>query len=341
MARRGSTLVAFNMCLPMKTNKWGFEVNEFAYAPGDVADSPAVLIFSDSDEGAAASTAAATAAGARIVANLSIDEAVARLDRQVSMGAVLLDITHDHGRVLDRLLDRLDSLTRSDGIALILSAPLDVIDIVGERGDSNRTFMLSEPDLTDRVSALTIGLGKQVMAFADVTAEIDSARLRRLADEVSRIARALSNISSQGPVTGLGSHVSDMQLAFRAETMETAFAPDGPSAHDIRRLIRLRRMRDSYFDAALFADPAWDMLLDLMAARIEDDRVAVSSLCIAAAVPPTTALRWIKAMTDNGLLERHADPDDGRRIFIRLSEPTAVAMGRYFSAAKKAGGWVI
>jgi DNA-binding MarR family transcriptional regulator len=60
--------------------------------------------------------------------------------------------------------------------------------------------------------------------------------------------------------------------------------------------------------------------------------VAVSSLCIAAAVPATTALRWIKTMTDTGLFERHADPRDGRRIFMALSPRAAQAMERYFAA---------
>jgi len=36
------------------------------------------------------------------------------------------------------------------------------------------------------------------------------------------------------------------------------------------------------------ADPAWDMLLDLTAARAESRAVSVSSLCIAAGVPTTT-----------------------------------------------------
>ncbi|MFM9852355.1 MAG: MarR family transcriptional regulator [Sphingomonadaceae bacterium] len=314
---------------------------EMTYTLIGMNDAPAILVFSDNETGAADMARAVDASGGRIVANLPISEALARLDQQVSMAAVMLDITQDHGHLFDRLLNRLESLARADGVAVLVSAPLDVIDVIGDRGGSPRITVQCEPELADRVSALTLGLGSQASAFADVTAELDSARLRRLADEVSRIARALSTISSQGPIATAAATVSDRQLAFRAEEIDTVFAPDVPSAQDIRRLIRLRRMRESYFDAALFADPAWDMLLDLMAARIEEDRVAVSSLCIAAAVPPTTALRWIKAMTDNGLLERHADPDDGRRIFIRLSEPAAIAMGRYFTAAKRAGGWVI
>ena len=79
------------------------------------------------------------------------------------------------------------------------------------------------------------------------------------------------------------------------------------------------------------------MLLDLMAARIEGRQVAVSSLCIAAAVPPTTALRWIKSMTDSGLFVRQADPHDGRRVFIALSDAAADAMNAWFAAVQDGG----
>lgn len=100
----------------------------------------------------------------------------------------------------------------------------------------------------------------------------------------------------------------------------------------IRDIIRARRLREELFGAGLFADPAWDILLDLTAARIEGRSVAVSSLCIAAAVPATTALRWIKQLTEAGLLRRVADPDDGRRVFIELTDRAAAAMTAYFAA---------
>ena len=77
------------------------------------------------------------------------------------------------------------------------------------------------------------------------------------------------------------------------------------------------------------------MLLDLYAARLERQPVSVSSLCIAAAVPATTALRWIKTMTDAGLFVREADPQDGRRIFIALAEGACDALARYFEALEE------
>jgi hypothetical protein len=89
----------------------------------------------------------------------------------------------------------------------------------------------------------------------------------------------------------------------------------------VDQFIRLRRRRDTIFGIGLFADPAWDMLLDLFLARERGLRpISTSSLCIAAAVPATTALRRIDILVRQGLLSRHADPKDGRRVFIRLTD---------------------
>ena len=107
------------------------------------------------------------------------------------------------------------------------------------------------------------------------------------------------------------------------------------AADALRAIIRARRMRSNHLPADLFADPAWDMLLDLLQAEIVQHRVPVSSLCIAPAVPATTALRWIKTMTDRGLLLRRDDPHDGRRVFIEMSPGTSSALRRYFAEAGK------
>lgn len=98
----------------------------------------------------------------------------------------------------------------------------------------------------------------------------------------------------------------------------------------IKKMINDRRRRERYFPPDMFADPAWDMLLDLYLNRLNGNVVSVSSLCIASAIPATTALRWIKSMTDNGYFERSADPDDGRRIYVHLSAMALEKMNGYF-----------
>ncbi len=84
------------------------------------------------------------------------------------------------------------------------------------------------------------------------------------------------------------------------------------------------------FAPELFADPAWDMLLELYALHLEQRRVSVSSLCIAAYVPPTTALRWVAKLEEEGLASRTEDATDGRRTWIELSEEGIERMQRYF-----------
>lgn len=98
----------------------------------------------------------------------------------------------------------------------------------------------------------------------------------------------------------------------------------------VRSRISLRRRRDELFPPGLFADPAWDMLLDLYGAHIAQHRVPVSSLCIAAAVPATTALRWIGRLENEGLVTRRSDPHDGRRVFIELTPRAIEAMETFF-----------
>jgi DNA-binding MarR family transcriptional regulator len=99
----------------------------------------------------------------------------------------------------------------------------------------------------------------------------------------------------------------------------------------VRRIVRQRQLRARFFEGDLFSDPAWDMLLDLTAARAEHIRVSVTSLCIASAVPPTTALRWIGQMVEAGLFQRVEDDTDRRRAFIGLTDKAADAMARYFA----------
>lgn len=87
-----------------------------------------------------------------------------------------------------------------------------------------------------------------------------------------------------------------------------------------KALIALQSSRNIPELPPLFADPAWDMLLDLFVARAEQRPVSVSSLCIAANVPASTAHRWIQALIDQEAVRRRADPVDRRRIFIEITD---------------------
>jgi DNA-binding MarR family transcriptional regulator len=106
---------------------------------------------------------------------------------------------------------------------------------------------------------------------------------------------------------------------------------------EVRSAIRARRLRDNFFGSGLLEDPVWDILLDLFAAELEHRGITTSSLCVAASVAPTTALRWITKLTNMGVLQRHADAHDRRRSYIELSESASLAMRRYIAALRREG----
>lgn len=98
-----------------------------------------------------------------------------------------------------------------------------------------------------------------------------------------------------------------------------------------RRAYADRRRRSRIFDPELFGEPAWDLLLDLFIAAKENKRVSVTSACIGADVPSTTALRWIAVLESHGLVSREDDSKDGRRAFIHLTADAYARMIDYFA----------
>lgn len=151
--------------------------------------------------------------------------------------------------------------------------------------------------------------------------ELETEKLLQLSDQVNRIANNLARLSAEARVTDVpAALLSAADEALPEIKIET-----------VRTVIRARRLRDNFFDGDLFADPAWDILLDLFQAELSQRRVAVSSLCIAASVPATTAIRWIKSMIDKGLIVKQADPLDGRRQWVALTEKSKRAMCQYFA----------
>jgi len=131
--------------------------------------------------------------------------------------------------------------------------------------------------------------------------------------------------SPSAPLVGTGRH--DMTVHHTSEER----------ARFVRERIRQRRARAHVFPADFFSDPVWDMLLDLYAAHHERVLVSVSSLCIAASVPATTALRWIKELTARGWFLRTRDDSDGRRIYVHLSEEALAHLDAYFDGLPAEG----
>jgi hypothetical protein len=301
-------------------------------------DEQRISIFADSAAGRETALGIAERMSARVLFAGSTADGAARLSDYPAGDAVFVDVSRDGGAGLDVFLDRLDAVGRAEQLPILINSVPECLDVVAARLSAPSVVLMSQASETEWIYAgSTLKFSGNLM-LNDIGIN-DDFRFQRLADEVQRIARTLADLAGNEPAPLRG--VNDALIGYRAEPQGYTAPQSAITSGDVRAVIRLRRTRERFFRSDLFADPAWDMLLDLMAARLERMRVAVSSLCIAAAVPPTTALRWIKTMCDNGMFVRTADPEDGRRVFIELSDSAASAMTAYLSAAKAQGGLAV
>lgn len=268
-------------------------------------------------------------AAERTAVHVPLDEALPRLERGRAE-TVWVEIDGEYDERLDQLLRQLDDDVAEGRYAAVVSTVPELIDPVSAAIRCFDVEILVNANQLERTMALALARGTSSQGVRDSASDGSAARLRQLSDEVSRIADALAKLSAGAPPS----------ISQGAPEPSIHAAPaDAPvvSAETVRGVIRARRLRSNYLPGDLFADPAWDMLLDLLQAEIVQHRVPVSSLCSAAAVPATTALRWIKTMTDRGIINRRNDPHDGRRVFIELAKGTSSALRNYFAEAGKLG----
>jgi hypothetical protein len=149
------------------------------------------------------------------------------------------------------------------------------------------------------------------------SADPKAEHLLRLSNEVGRIAGTLARLSAESEDSAEGEDASNDDAPIDPELVMT--------------IIRGRRMRGHFLDESLFADPAWDMMLELFHSELLHRRTAISSLCAAAAVPATTALRWLTNLVEKGVCIRRDDPLDGRRVYVELTREASKAMRMYMT----------
>jgi DNA-binding MarR family transcriptional regulator len=139
----------------------------------------------------------------------------------------------------------------------------------------------------------------------------------------------MNDMTSKGPpdlaeISAVLSRIaSEVSVAARKDTPGTNADPGeiGPRAR-AALIYNARRKRDRSLDGFqdLVGEPAWDILLCLLAADRENAEVSVSSACFASGVPATTGLRWVRRLEERGLIARSDDPLDGRRSLLNLTE---------------------
>lgn len=131
------------------------------------------------------------------------------------------------------------------------------------------------------------------------------------------------------------------EIRLRLERLEEVPRASAPESEDLpedmrfyrwlRRSYRERLLRREAFEQDfIVSDPSWDMLLDLCISEIEGRKISVTSVCLASGAPTSTAVRWIGLLEHEGMIERRPDPDDKRRVFVRISRKAFDKMFHYF-----------
>ncbi len=101
------------------------------------------------------------------------------------------------------------------------------------------------------------------------------------------------------------------------------------SLRTLKLLQKLQEARTSIFGEAVMPEPAWEMLAELMRARLAGQHLSVTSLALSSKSPMTTALRRIEDLIQGGLVARLPDPSDRRRTYVELT-PEGMARMQLF-----------
>ncbi|MEO0591035.1 MAG: hypothetical protein AAFZ11_10815 [Pseudomonadota bacterium] len=189
----------------------------------------------------------------------------------------------------------------------------DADDVSGQRPPDLRPFADQLIAIAEQLRTGDFGLAASVSQ--EVTAKLTGRAERASPPDIA---------NAEGATRNAAQNLDGLDLEERRKTF----------AHMARTAYAKRRKRTSIFgDPELFGEPGWDILLDLYIAHVEGKPVSVSSACIGSASPPTTGLRWLGVLTEQGFIAREHDPLDQRRVLVRLTDKALDAMDAYFSSS--------
>jgi CheY-like chemotaxis protein/DNA-binding MarR family transcriptional regulator len=165
---------------------------------------------------------------------------------------------------------------------------------------------------------------------------IEPAALRESVGHALRRAESLRQVGLARPdspdaltlreFAGVASELAgNLRRMVRPGAADTHAAPKTNLA-TLELLRRLQGARQTIFGDAVMPEPAWEMLAEMMRARLTGERLSVTSLALSSQSPATTALRRIEELIQCGLATRTPDPYDRRRSYVELTPDGARRM---------------
>jgi hypothetical protein len=150
----------------------------------------------------------------------------------------------------------------------------------------------------------------------------------------------LSSTLSEPPLSSPELRNVRMVLRQRATSMllpvpseiATAAHTRASQADFAERVYQARRARDRIFCETAFADPAWDLLLDIYVRSRRNERISISSACLGASVPKATALRYLILLVERKYVDREDHPSDKRSGVVRMSTVGIALMSEWIGS---------
>jgi predicted transcriptional regulator len=167
-------------------------------------------------------------------------------------------------------------------------------------GEPERLDRVVPRQITDVTDILTKPLERHTLLYSVQEAT------RRHAALLSRSGTALAALPNRRAATTKRELPADLQV--------------------LQWLRDLDEQRSKALDGIVKTDATWNMLAELLRARITKRRISVTSLCLASRGPVTSALRRVEQLLQDGLITYALDPKDRRRKYVELTSEGASRM---------------
>lgn len=128
-------------------------------------------------------------------------------------------------------------------------------------------------------------------------------RITGARDELQRAIAILLHLAGESE-----DHTRAAELGKRASLLRSA-----------RARVKVRNQRRDILGKKLWNEASWDVLLALYTSWIDGIRLCVTDVAVMTGIPNATAIRWLGAFVDEGLLVRKEDAVDHRRTWVQLS----------------------
>ena len=163
-----------------------------------------------------------------------------------------------------------------------------------------------------------------------------SANSNCLAEDGGRKNHAITLWNLQDHLSRLASDLAEAAQMFDKASSDAGKEPAAIEAMTPRAfftsLLELRRMRERHFGTELFGEPAWDVMLQLMIARIDDKELRLSELAGNPASPAVVTRHYVEELIEAKLVDRFDNAEDERDFYLTLSSEAARRMAELYRA---------